>query len=162
MSFPRLTPICSSLGNRIRSTPTQRDHDNMIFLLVGHNEKNVSLLTQGVHFLLLDAPRKNDESCGVTIETLLIPEQSADTHHWFQELSAALQKSLDRGSLTVLVSHVRPHCLNPLVSSGWESVLAMLILAFPDVRWMFGTVHGYDEANEGKVQDLDKFRSEHG
>lgn len=41
--------------------------------------------------------------------------------------------------LTVLVDAVKPDSLDPLGEGGdWDSLLAMLILAVPEVRWVFG------------------------
>lgn len=134
----------------------------MKFLLLAHDEPNISLLRQGVGFLLLGVPLENKKACGVSIEEVLIREQTGDTRQWFQTLSVKFEKSLEREELTVLVSGVRPYCLNPLIDSGWESILAMLILAFPEARWLFGTIQGYAVANPEEVNALDAFRSSHG
>jgi len=42
----------------------------------------------------------------------------------------------------VLVDEVDVTLLNPLRSNGWSSLIAMLILAFPEVRWVFLVVNG--------------------
>jgi hypothetical protein len=110
----------------------------------------------------MGVPKERGHSCGVSIEEVLISEQATDTRHWFQALSTTFDKSLDRGSLVVLVSGARPYYLNPIVDSGWETVLAMLILAFPEARWMFGTIQGYEEADDRMRKDLDQFRFAHG
>lgn len=45
--------------------------------------------------------------------------------------------------ITVLVDSVKPGNLDPLGESGsWDSLLAMLILAVPEVRWVFGVISG--------------------
>jgi hypothetical protein len=69
---------------------------------------------------------------------------------------------LQLGTLTVVVCGVRPFCLNPLSNLGWESVVAMLIMAFPEVRWMFGTIRGYEEVGDEQKAQLDNFRIAHG
>lgn len=54
----------------------------------------------------------------------------------FDRAAAFLVRALAGGrSLTVLVDEINPLGLDPLRSGGWHSLLAMLILAFPEVRW---------------------------
>jgi len=49
---------------------------------------------------------------------------------------------------TVLVDSVEPGRLDPLGESGsWDSLLAMLILTLPEVRWIFGVISGKDPWN---------------
>lgn len=46
----------------------------------------------------------------------------------------------------VLVDCVRPSLLDPMREGDtWEGTLAMLILAFPEIRWVFGVVRGGDK-----------------
>jgi len=162
----------------------------MTYLLIAQNEVDLALLRQGAIFRLLGSPLDHEieqeltftrgpasakrkvgyglkgsiaaakQACGTSIKEVLVRNCAADARSWFSQLSATIQASLEHGPLIVLVSHVRPHCLNPLVDSGWESVLAMLILAFPEVRWLFGTIQGYADA--AKIGELDSFRSAHG
>lgn len=67
--------------------------------------------------------------------------------HVYRELVAALDERLvDRtsgGIATVLVDHVDLHDLNACGSPfGWSRLVALLILTFPDVRWVFGVARG--------------------
>jgi hypothetical protein len=134
----------------------------MEFLLLAHNEKDINLLKQAVLFRLLGTPCRSSSTCVLAIEHAVICQTMGDTRRWFKSLAGLLGRALDRGRITVLVSGIRPFSLNPLVDSGSESVLAMLILAFPDVRWMFGTIKGYGGADKGKKLELNAFRSAHG
>lgn len=43
-------------------------------------------------------------------------------------------------AMTVLVDKVDLKRLNPLSVNGWESIVAMLILTFPEIRWVFGVI----------------------
>jgi len=57
----------------------------------------------------------------------------------------------------VIVDAVLPMDLNPVASpSGWNRLISLLILAFPEVRWVFGVVSGMemegeDEKNRWKM-----------
>jgi hypothetical protein len=67
--------------------------------------------------------------------------------HVYRELVAALDARLgDQTSgriATVLVDHVDVHDLNACGSPfGWSRLVALLILTFPDVRWVFGVARG--------------------
>ena len=42
------------------------------------------------------------------------------------------------GELVVLVDAINPLGLSAVSDGGWEALIAMLILAFPEVRWVFG------------------------
>jgi hypothetical protein len=57
-------------------------------------------------------------------------------------IEAAVKDVADHLSLTdviVLVDSVDPHGLNAVAEGGgWDSLVAMLILTFPEVRWVFG------------------------
>ena len=50
----------------------------------------------------------------------------------------------DGGRLIVIVDSTRPHLLSAIGGPRWESLLAMLILTFPDVRWIFSVCVGTD------------------
>jgi len=53
------------------------------------------------------------------------------------------------GEGLVLVDHVRWHDLNPL-GGGWSGAIAMLVLTYPELRWIFGVISGQDEKDETK------------
>lgn len=66
-------------------------------------------------------------------------------------LGEILAEARDR-RLTVLVDTVRPASLNPLATpGGWDCLIALLILALPEVRWIFGLRLG-ELAKEPEVQ----------
>jgi hypothetical protein len=134
----------------------------MNYLLIAQTDIDIATLKEGLRFRLMHTPLEKDQSCGVSIEEILISEYATDTRHWFQALSTTFEKLVDKGRLTVLVSGLRPHYLNPMVDYGLESVFAMLILAFPDARWMFGTIRGYADASQELHKQLDQFRLAHG
>lgn len=54
----------------------------------------------------------------------------------FDRAAAFILKALDGGRiLTVLVDEINPLLMNPLRANGWPTLVAMLVLAFPEVRW---------------------------
>ena len=44
--------------------------------------------------------------------------------------------------VAAIVDEVDPAQMNPLMSKGWSTVIAMLVMAFPEVRWHFLVVTG--------------------
>ncbi len=65
-------------------------------------------------------------------------ERSHDTLEIFDHAAGLITKVLaEGGEATVLVDAVRWTNLDPL-GTGWDSALAALILAFPEVQWIFG------------------------
>lgn len=51
---------------------------------------------------------------------------------------------IPRNRVTVLVDSIRLEALNPIGENGWGVVVAMLILAFPEFRWVFGVCTGIE------------------
>jgi hypothetical protein len=68
-----------------------------------------------------------------------------DARTWFPVLVSQFTRLLEesREGMVVLVDEVFPLELNPLINRGIDSLLALLILAFPEVAWHFGFVRGY-------------------
>lgn len=65
-------------------------------------------------------------------------EHSQDKLEIFDRVAPIIAGILaDAGQATILVDAVRWNGLDPL-GTGWDSSLASLILAFPEVRWIFG------------------------
>jgi len=61
--------------------------------------------------------------------------------HWVNVLEDAVRAQLQTANpVTVLVDHVDPDRLSVIApGSGWNTLLAMLLLTFPEFRWVFGT-----------------------
>jgi len=49
------------------------------------------------------------------------------------------------GEIVILVDHINLSRLIPTASNGWDSVVAMLILTFPEIHWVFGVVQGPED-----------------
>ncbi|OQX18214.1 MAG: hypothetical protein BWK76_08180 [Desulfobulbaceae bacterium A2] len=50
--------------------------------------------------------------------------------------------------VVILVDRVKPIALNPLVDgSGWDALLGMLILTFPEIYWVFGVISDTSKNN---------------
>ncbi len=109
-----------------------------------------------------------------TIPQYSAPAGIGDACELFPDIAYFLKMRLKNHTrLTVLVDEVNPLDMNPLRSSGWSSLLAMLILAFPEIRWVFMVVTGrpkpeYDDNDKEKINnkklldDWDKFQIRHG
>ena len=75
-------------------------------------------------------------------------------------VSARLKKD---GEVIALVDEVDPSLMNPLMSKGWSTLIAMLVMAFPEVRWHFLVVMGRPGAKENDEQAAwDRFFRLHG
>jgi len=64
----------------------------------------------------------------------------------FIHIGRILDRALDGGGdVTVIVDHASTEELNPLRPPAWETLLARLVLAYPEVHWLFSRVAGNDE-----------------
>lgn len=52
------------------------------------------------------------------------------------------ESALPLNEVVVLVDSIRPGELNAVAESGWDNIVAMLILTFPEIRWHFGIFSG--------------------
>lgn len=136
----------------------------MTFILLAQSQKELDVMKWGVRLSLLHKPEAPDKSiAGNAIHTIIVSGKEKDNRHSFNALAQVLENALSDGELTVIVSHVRPLLLNPLIHRGWESVIAMLILAYPDAQWLFGSILGYTNNEKPKTDKaLDAFRAAHG
>jgi len=84
----------------------------------------------------------------------------------FERAAKFLTDTLERDhEVVALVDEVDATRLNPMANHGWSSLVAMLILAFPEVRWVFQVIHGLpsrkdSEAAEGETDNQRKEREE--
>lgn len=82
---------------------------------------------------------------------LVCEQNSQKTIDTFRYLATKIslvieEKTSLSDSIVVLVDHVDPAQLNPL-ESNWSALIAMLILAFPDLDWYFGTIRSSSNEN---------------
>jgi len=87
-------------------------------------------------------------------------DSSAALLRTFRRLSDYLERgTTDRGSdfsnrkTIVLVDQIDFSQLNPIEGPNWETLIAMLILAFPEVQWVFGLC-SFSAGNGKQSQDL--------
>jgi hypothetical protein len=85
-----------------------------------------------------------------------------DPRQEFDSTAKQFSTWLEDDDVTVIVSALNPLMLTPLLGEGPENLLAMLILAFPEVRWLFGTIRGYGAGTEEQKKLLDDFRRRQG
>ena len=94
----------------------------------------------------LEASR--DLTLGVRVEHLLLPEDSVTKERLpavFGEMANAFSHWLAEDSRVIaVVADVEADKLQPLDDGGSnsETLISMLILAFPEIRWLFGAVRG--------------------
>nr|VFJ43704.1 MAG: hypothetical protein BECKDK2373B_GA0170837_100629 [Candidatus Kentron sp. DK] len=137
----------------------------MIFVSIAEDKSEFAALKYGVDFRAADQSKVGNKPANLQHKELLIPPEIAEKPKElpaaFADIAAEFSRWLKEDEVTVLVSRVRPMDLNPLLKKNRESLLAMLILAFPEARWFFGTILGYDEPN-ADTEALDGFRVRHG
>jgi hypothetical protein len=86
----------------------------------------------------------------------------------FDRAAAFILNALDGGRiLTVLVDELNPLLMNPLRANGWPALVAMLVLAFPEVRWHVLVLTGRpNEESNGQpsrqLQRWEAFQALHG
>ena len=88
----------------------------------------------------------------------------------FREIAAILENRTEQlpttnaPQLAVIVDYIDLSSLDPLKEAGgWGCLVAMLILTFPDVRWVFGLMHAKPEEESENLRyfhDLDSFYRE--
>ena len=83
-------------------------------------------------------------------DTLIAEGEKLDI---FERAAEFIGRALgETGRTIVLVDCVNLPALNPCASSGWDAAVAMLILAFPEVRWIFGVLPGHPQQDYGCVR----------
>ena len=94
------------------------------------------------------------EICGVKDAVLCFPHydgNNADerrTGNDFAALSNWLSATIgERHEVVVMVDEIDHNRLNPLLPASWPSLLARLILAYPETRWAFSRVTGESAAD---------------
>nr|VFJ45705.1 MAG: hypothetical protein BECKDK2373C_GA0170839_101231 [Candidatus Kentron sp. DK] len=139
----------------------------MIFVSIAEKKEGFAALRCGVALCSVGRPQVGGEPANLQRKELSIPSEmagEAERLAAFVDIAAEFSKWLKEDEVTVLVSRAHPFRLNPLRyrdGHGLEFLLAMLILAFPEIRWFFGAIRGYGESN-ADTEVLDGFRARHG
>lgn len=72
-----------------------------------------------------------------------------------EEASRAKTNGIPLNQVTVLVDWINLSALDVVsTGGGWDGLIAMLILNFPEVRWVFGVITGLDKSGseeEGRI-----------
>ena len=63
-----------------------------------------------------------------------------------EKLVSVTDDFIPSNETVVLVDQVSPSDLNPIVPGNWDALIAMLILTFPEIRWIFGV---FTKSSEG-------------
>nr|VFK10101.1 MAG: hypothetical protein BECKLPF1236A_GA0070988_100327 [Candidatus Kentron sp. LPFa]VFK26092.1 MAG: hypothetical protein BECKLPF1236C_GA0070990_100306 [Candidatus Kentron sp. LPFa] len=139
----------------------------MIFVSIAEDKREFVALRCGVDLFSVAQPRVGDwptdpQPANLQHKELLIPPEAEKPESLlaaFADIAAEFSKWLKEDEVTILVSQVEPMALNPLLKTR-DSLLAMLILAFPEARWFVGTIRGYGKS-DGDDKRLDGFRARH-
>ena len=107
---------------------------------------------------------------GEELNELVFPVDVADFRRLFDGIAQRISRRIrDDHPLHILVDEIDASSLNPLVSQSWSGLIAMLILAFPDVRWTFCVIRGCpDRTKDEQGKKTDEycrwltFRARHG
>lgn len=118
----------------------------MPYLLLAQSEVTARALGAWLELLgepplQADESRLHDARCIVVDSLVRNGDQGVGA---FESVVNQITKGMAESAplaLTVLVDAVKPSELNPLSDGGtWNSLVAMLILATPEVRWVFGVI----------------------
>jgi len=132
----------------------------MIFISIAQTEASFSALREMVSFASRKSPFVDGEIAHWQyMELCLAGDENAQAS--FDAVATEMSRWVAEDDVTILVSEICPLKLNPL-NPGIDSLLAALILTFPEVRWLFGAIRGYKEANDDQKKKLDSFRVPHG
>jgi len=137
----------------------------MIIVSVGQRNQEFAALDEAVEFAALLWPTVNGRKVNWQHRKLTIPRNLTESRTAFNGVLAELGECITRDDVIVLVSRVDLLRLNPLLSQGFDALIAMLILAFPEVRWLFGTLwYRADDKDNDKDHNakLNEFRKAHG
>ena len=94
-----------------------------------------------------------------SLDTLAV-SRTPDVRDQFEMVAGTIRS---QGAIRhVVVDSVKPYDLQPLKGKGWSSLIAMLILAFPEIRWTFATVAGCPVDETNPQCECKKFRHDRG
>jgi hypothetical protein len=107
-----------------------------------------------------DAPKSDDPQDVKSVimgKTGLPPDQQFDhIAGRICTIFAEAEQKISVGETTILVDRLNlDNKSSPLSSSGWDATVGMLILAFPEVRWIFGVLEAKQE-DAAKQADFGK------
>jgi len=138
----------------------------MIYLALAESDTLWRMFEHALDLVSAGAPFASEEDskrrCGERRIRIAFSPKGAEPARHFDTLASEIGRLLEEDTaVTVLVDSVRPFEMNPL-RDGYDALLSALILAFPEVRWLFAGIRGYPERNEvaGKGTSDEKNRIE--
>jgi hypothetical protein len=134
------------------------------FLILAQSDVTAKALRK---ILSLSWPESDPRSCAVRkVTAVVMAGAGLPTDQQFDYIAGRIQDELaddDQvipvGQVTILVDRfdLGKGKANPM-STGWDASVAMLILAFPEVRWVFGVLQGQSaESGIGEWHELKAF-----
>ena len=114
----------------------------MSFLILAQSNVTASALGACLEILGVDSTRSNEEPC-LVLERFYFEREGGIAA--YERAVSWLEGQIVQhgGGVSVLVDTVRPGSLSAVADyMSWDTLLALLILTFPEVRWFFGVVSG--------------------
>lgn len=97
-------------------------------------------------------------------ERLIAPSRYTKAHIIFEDCAKWIASYVNGDDpVTVIVDSAKPSKLNPVDAAAWEAALAMLILAFPEARWIIAHTNAVhvEEASWQSVAQYHSLASAH-
>lgn len=139
----------------------------MKIFIVGSEGLQIDFIREEVSRQLTDLPRLDSDCCSHSVCVITIPNDTSKARSWFKDLANRLSASAKDDNCVAVVASASPELLNPLGDKGaFSSLIAMLVLALPEIRFLFGTVTSV--AGENSTEEIrlgvqrDAFRKAHG
>lgn len=116
-------------------------------IILAQSECTAAALCAWMELLGHDAPAKGDSSRIVFVNPTGVDESGVRAYEQLTKKieSAATMSdgSLALNDVVVLVDAIGPSEMNAAAEGGgWDHLIAMLILTFPEIKWVFGVVSG--------------------
>lgn len=123
------------------------------YLILAQSETTANALEAWLELLgekSLEEGRKADDPARILWDCPAGREIAVDAYETLvRRVETAARAEEDRiplNQIVVLVDSIRPAGLNVIEEGeGWDNLIAMLILTFPEIRWVFGVVRGEEE-----------------
>lgn len=111
------------------------------FIVLAQSE----VTAQAIESCLIMAGVDINQDCCIQFTPQLVDDVGVGDYKMLVDKMECLMADKDNGRLcdtTILVDSIHPNDLHVVSTScNWGNLVAMLILTFPEVRWLFGVIH---------------------
>lgn len=119
------------------------------YLILAQSNLAAEALRKVLGLTWVETEKSSHKVADVPAVVMVYAESSP--HHVFEHVASRIRAELDEGATvtgdqaTILVDCFNLLEANPLQSTRWSGVVGMLILAFPEHRWVFGCLQGAND-----------------